>query len=328
MAARLALVTGVTGFLGGHVARVLIGEGWRVRGLTRRDPSRSPLLEGLPLEFVRGDLSAATDLSAAATGCDAILHVAGLVKARTLEEYREVNFRGTERLIRAASGAAPEAMFVLVSSQAAAGPALHGRPVVPGDPARPVSWYGISKLEGEAVVRQAWKGPWLVLRPGVIYGAGDRALLTYFRMAAAGWLPVPAAQSHIQIGSAAQISMAVARAGGRTDLDRRTAFLCDPEPITVGALAAQIANFPVRRPRLLRVPDAMVKTLGFAETLREKLTGSSRPFNADKARELLAGEWTCEAGLRRELEIPPPIPLDLGLRETWNWYSRQGWLNL
>jgi nucleoside-diphosphate-sugar epimerase len=219
-------------------------------------------------------------------------------------------------------------MFVLVSSQAAAGPSREGRPVAPGDPARPVSWYGISKLEGETALRAGWNGPWIVLRPGVIYGPGDRGLLTYFRMASSGWLPVPAAGSHIQIGAAEGVSLAVARAAGRRDLRGRTAFLCDPEPVTVGALAACIASLPAKRARLLPVPGVVVRALGIAETLREKLTGRSRAFNADKARELLAGEWTCEAGLRRELELPAPVPLQLGLRGTWDWYSRQGWLTL
>ena len=84
MTPRLALLTGATGFLGGHVARALIEEGWRVRALARSDPARAPLLSGLPVEVVRGDLSASSDLRAAASGCASIVHVAGLTKARTL----------------------------------------------------------------------------------------------------------------------------------------------------------------------------------------------------------------------------------------------------
>ena len=47
-----------------------------------------------------------------------------------------------------------------------------------------ISWYGHSKREGELAVAESWKGGWTVLRPGVIYGAGDRGLFVYFRMAA------------------------------------------------------------------------------------------------------------------------------------------------
>jgi nucleoside-diphosphate-sugar epimerase len=328
MSSRLALLTGATGFLGGHVARALVAQGWRVRALARSDPSRSPLLDGIAIEVVRGDLSGRADLAAAASGCDAIVHVAGVVKARTLEEYREVNRRGTERLLAAAATAAPDAMVVQISSQAAAGPAREGRPVTPSDTPRPASWYGISKLEGEEAVRRQWKGPWIVVRPGVIYGPADHGLLTYFRMAGSGWVPVPAASSHIQIGPVEQIALAIARAAGRPDLSGRTAFLCDPEPVTVGRLAGLIAGLPAKTARLIPLPDFLVRAAGLAETFRETVTKASRPFNADKARELLAGQWLCESGLRAELELPGPIPLEKGLRDTWEWYRRQGWLNL
>jgi len=328
MANRTALLTGATGFLGGHVARALVEEGWHVRALVRSDPSAARLLRGVPLEPFRGDLSDKTDLAEAARGCEAVVHVAGIVKARTLEEYREVNLRGTARLVEAARRSAPEAMLVSISSQAAAGPAIAGRPVAPADRARPVSWYGTSKYEGEQAVQARWSGPWVVLRPGVIYGPGDPGLLTYFRMAAAGWIPVPAAQSRIQVGSAERIALAIARAASRPDLSGSLAFLCDPEPVTVGGLAERIAALPLRKARLFPVPAPLVRAAGLAESVRERVTRKSRPFNADKARELLAGEWLCVAGLGQELSLPEPVMLDEGLRATWNWYGREGWLNL
>jgi nucleoside-diphosphate-sugar epimerase len=325
---RLALLTGATGFLGGHVAAALAAEGYRVRVLARSDPAKSPLLSGVSLDVVRGDLSSLEVLEQAARGCDVVVHVAGLTKARTLEEYREVNARGTERLVSAASRAAPGAIFLLVSSQAAAGPARDGRPVAASDPARPVSWYGISKLEGEEAVRRRWNGPWIVLRPGVIYGPGDQGLLTYFRAAASGILPVPGGGRRIQIGPADWTARAVARTAGRPDLSGRTEFLCPPEPVTIGALARHLAGLAPRRPILLPVPDVLVRAAGLAETLRETISKRSRPFNSDKARELLAGEWLCEPGLTKELELSSPQSLAEGLGTTWDWYRRQGWLNL
>jgi nucleoside-diphosphate-sugar epimerase len=328
MTERLAFVTGATGFLGGHVARALAQEGWRVRILARSDPSRAVLLSGLPTEVVRGDLSGAADLRRAAAGCDAIVHVAGLTKARTLDDYREVNARGTERLAAAASTASPRATFVLVSSQAAAGPARRGRPVVASDSPHPVSWYGQSKLEGEDAVRRAWKGAAIIVRPAVVYGPGDTGLFTYFRAAASGFLPVPAGRRRIQIGPADWVAMAIARAAGRPDLSGITGFLCQRDPVSIGELARAVARGAPRPPRLFPVPDALVRAAGWAESLREMVTKRSRPFNADKARELLAGEWLCEAGFERELSLPTPRPLETGLRETWDWYLRKGWLNL
>jgi hypothetical protein len=62
--------------------------------------------------------------------------------------------------------------------------------------------------------------------------------------------------------------------------------------------------------------------------LRETITRESRPFNADKARELLAGDWLCDPGpMRRDLALPQPSRLEDGLRNTWEWYRKEGWLS-
>jgi hypothetical protein len=67
--------------------------------------------------------------------------------------------------------------------------------------------------------------------------------------------------------------------------------------------------------------------LGAAETAIEGLTRRSRPFNADKAKEILAGDWLCDAGpMRMALQLPAPIPLEQGLKASWEWYRQAGWL--
>lgn len=330
MARRTALLTGATGFLGRHVARALAEEGWDVRALVRRPGSAEELgFAAGAVTLVRGDVGGESDLESAAAGCAAIVHLAGLLNARTLEDYRETNTRGTARLVEAASRSAERALFVCVSSQAAAGPSRDGRPVREGDEPKPVSWYGLTKLEAEEAVRRRWPGPWIVLRPGPVYGPGDRGLLVYFQLAESGWLPVPAASSKIQIAHARAVALAVARAASRPDLAGRTGFLCDPEPITLGGLAAAVAGLRQPSARLVRLPGPLVRLAGAAETLRQTLTRRTRPFNADKAREILAGDWLCDAGpMRRDLDLPPPVALAEGLRETREWYLREGWLRL
>lgn len=323
-----AFLTGGTGFVGAHAARALAAGGWTVRLLARRPAAlRSGLLEGVAVEPVAGDLSPGGLPAAALSGVDAIVHVAGLVKARSLEDYREVNARGTERLLEAAARGSPRAVFVLVSSQAAAGPSRGGVPVTERDPPRPVSWYGVSKREGEEAVERLWRGPWHVIRPGVVYGPGDRGLLQYFVMAARGIVPIPAPRARVQVIAAERAAIALARAASRRDLGGRTSFLCDPEPVALEALARMIGALPSRRPRFVTVPDAGVRALGALETGLELVTRRSRPFNADKARELLAGDWLCDgAPLSRALDLPPPVPLSEGLRAAWDWYRAAGWL--
>jgi nucleoside-diphosphate-sugar epimerase len=325
-----AFLTGGTGFVGGHVARALCENGWAVRALARKTEALSGGdWRDLPLEPVAGDLSdsSASVLREQLRGCEAIVHVAGLVKARSLEDYREVNVRGTERLLEAAAVSAPGALFLLISSQAAAGPAREGAPVKETDPPRPVSWYGRSKLEAESAVGSRWRGAWIVLRPAVVYGPGDRGLLRFFRAASRGWVPVPAAQSRIQIIEASRAARAVALCLNRPELARRTAFLCDPEPVRIRALTEVIAKLPEKPARLVAVPDWFVRIAGLATTLSEAVTGMSLSFNSDKAKEILAGDWLCEPELmQRHLSLPAPSPLEYGLKKTWEWYRARGWI--
>jgi len=325
---RTVLLTGATGFLGGHVARALAREGWRVRAIAR-DLGRAQRLAAEGGEFRPAELSRTADLESAAVGCEAIVHVAGLVKAQTLEDYREVNLRGTESLLRGASKAAPGALFLLVSSQAAAGPARDGRPVSENDPARPVSWYGLSKREGEEAVARMWPGPWIVLRPAVVYGPEDRGLLVLFRAAARGFLPAAGGRRLIQLIEAGDAAVAIARAASRRDLSGRTGFLADPAPIAIADFCRALARVPSRRPLVVPIPDLSVRIAGWLETIVETLTRRSLPFNADKAREILAGDWLCDAlPMRADLQLPAPTPLEDGLLSTWKWYVDSGWLIL
>ncbi len=325
---RTAFLTGGTGFVGGHVARTLAAEGWKVRLLARdRARASGPLLAGVPVEVVEGRLEDEARLETALAGVDAIVHLAGLTKARSLEDYRSVNVRGTSRLVAAGRRAAPDAHFLLVSSQAAAGPARNGKPVRDEDPARPVSWYGLSKREAEELVAKEWPGPWTVLRPVVVYGPGDTGLFTYFRMAASGWIPVPAASTRIQLVGVERAALAVVRSLGRSDLHGRTRFLSDPEPLTLRSLAEIVSGQSGRSGRLIRVPNGVVRALGAAETAVELVTRRSRPFNADKAREILAGDWLCDASpLASALALPEPVPLPAAIRAAWDWYRQAGWL--
>src|SRR5687768_5919335 len=98
-----ALVTGGTGFVGHHVARRLIADGFDVRVLARASSPRV-LLEGLPVEVAVGDLTDSASLRSAVAGCMAVFHVAADYRlwARHPEELYHSNVTGTEELLRAA----------------------------------------------------------------------------------------------------------------------------------------------------------------------------------------------------------------------------------
>src|SRR3984957_15294973 len=95
-----ALVTGASGFLGWHVARVLLERGYPVRALVRPG-SR---VEGLDVEMVPGDLRDPASLERAVKGCELVFHVAADYRlwAKNPDELYRANVEGTRNLLGAA----------------------------------------------------------------------------------------------------------------------------------------------------------------------------------------------------------------------------------
>jgi uncharacterized protein YbjT (DUF2867 family) len=79
---KLVAVTGATGFLGRRLVKALAQQGWTVRILARRDVA-DPAWAGLEPQLVIGDLANARALAALCDGAETVVHVAGLIKART-----------------------------------------------------------------------------------------------------------------------------------------------------------------------------------------------------------------------------------------------------
>ena len=270
----MILVTGGTGFIGGHLLEKLGGAGEPVRCLLRRDPRR-PLPPGV--ETVRGDLLAPQGLDAALRGVDTVIHLAGVTKALRPADYYAGNLRATENLAVALQGR--PIRLVHVSSMAAAGP---GKALVEDAEPRPVSHYGCSKLEAERVVR-ALLPEAVIVRPPVVYGPRDadvyqilksvakgitrRDLRTgevvqrHLREGPGGW-PVggraePAGRrAHLLLGASAALRL------GRADHNRRAhhgapAAARDPRPLCRGLGGGLVrrdlgAHFPSPRHRVAR----------------------------------------------------------------------------
>jgi dihydroflavonol-4-reductase len=119
-------VTGATGFIGGHVARLLAARGDDVR-VTFRDRGRLDRLEGVECEPVAADVLERDGMRRAARGCEVLVHAAGLVAARPRRKVWEVNADSPAIAVEAAAAEGVRRV-VLTSSVAAIGPARGGQP--------------------------------------------------------------------------------------------------------------------------------------------------------------------------------------------------------
>ena len=173
------LVTGANGFVGAMLCKKLIEKGERVRGLVRKTSDLS-LLEGVPVEKVVGSLEDSTSLKSAVKDIDLVYHVAAAVTDwGTLDYFQQVNVEGTRNILNASVQAGVK-RFIFVSSVVVHS-FIGAQDMNEDSPQLPTPFpYCQTKREAESLVmdcHRTGKMDVTVVRPGDIYGPGDRVSL-------------------------------------------------------------------------------------------------------------------------------------------------------
>jgi nucleoside-diphosphate-sugar epimerase len=319
-----ALVTGGTGFVGGHLVRALRDRGDQVTALVR-SPGKAESLKSLGVQLVAGDLNNPGALADAVKEQDVIYHVAGLVAARSEDEFLQVNRDGTRHLLEAAT-AAGFPRLVLVSSAAAGGPSRFGVPLTGSEPSHPVTAYGRSKLAGEAVV-QASSLPWVILRPPAVYGPGDREVLKVFKIARAGIAPVfGGGHQELSLVYGPDLGEALAAAGHAT-ISGKIYYPCHPEIMTSGDMVREIGRAMGKDVSIVPLPSFLARGMLSLTGMAARIAGKPTILTPDKANEFFQDAWTGDPSpLTRDTGWKASHDFAAGARETLAWYRNQRWL--
>lgn len=320
------LVTGATGFIGSHVVEVAPSFRLRMRALVRKATDAARLKEA-GFECVQGSLDDAAALTDAVSGVDAVLHLAAAKKGRTPGEYERANVAGTQAVVKAML-AARARRLVYLSSLAAVGPPVNGRPVTRDDPPRPLTTYGRTKLAGEIACQAVSDRLEIaILRAPGVYGPRDRDIYEFFRLAKFGVVPLPAAAvGQLQMIHARDLARALLLAA--TSPGARGVYHVAEKRAYGWEEMARMVGFALgRKVWVPRVPGfALIAAANVSETI-SGLLGKSTIFNREKADELMVPAWLCETEMaRRDFGFEAAIPLQEGLNETANWYRQHGWL--
>jgi len=325
------LLTGGSGFVGSYVAEQLAALGHTVRALVR-PRSDAKFLKTLPnVEFAPGAIDDRPSLDSAVRGVDAVVHVAGLVKARRPEEFFQVNLEGTKNLLSAAEAHAPGLKrFVYVSSLAAVGPSADGKPVADDAAPRPVSQYGRSKLAAEqAVLAARDRLPVTVIRPPFIYGPRDRETLAFFTSVKNGVLPVLGdGRNTLSVIYGEDCAAAIVCAALSDGPSGRSYFV-DVGSVYVWREALAEVEKAVGKRAFFRLglPMPVVQVAAAASQLYGKVTRTAQMLTLDKVNELKQRHWVCEgSGARRGLGWQPRTAWAEGVSKTAVWYRQSGWL--
>ena len=265
------LVTGASGMIGGAVAAQLAAAGHRVRCLLRPS-SGPPSIPHRRIEVLRADLDERAALAAALRGVHRVFHVAGYLHAgapfdarEDYAPYRAANVDLTERVLAACADAGVR-RFVFASTTGVYRPGAES-PIGEDSPLAPLSAYGRSKVEAEALVREygARGLSFTIVRPSATFGPRDRHFLpAALAMARMRRIPLVDGGRHLvdfgYVGDVARL-MVQAAAAAAADGATYNAASGNPQPLrTLFEVHAELTG--QRPPAIVPVPARLCRALG------------------------------------------------------------------
>ncbi len=277
------LVTGGTGFVGGHVLDELTREGISVRAV-HRGGRAVPAREGV--EWVEvGALEALSveDWMPLLEGIDAVAHLAARTQAvdgsemESDAEFMAVNALPAERLAQAVAATGRAMRMVFVSSAHAcretSDEVLDG-----ASSCAPESAYGRSKLKAERDVADALSagpGEFVILRPSAVYGPGHMGNLARLLKLVEKGVPLPIGRirNARSIVSVANVAFAVRRCLSEPSVAGKTYFVADAEPLSSAELSTALGVAMDKPAKIVPLPVPLLRAIGGAGDMMRKVTG-------------------------------------------------------
>ena len=323
------LVTGITGFTGGHLARHLAGAGDEVRALARH-PERAGGMTVHGLEVVAGDLTDAASLARATSGVDVVYNIAALYREAGLPSaaYRAVNADAVGTLIKAAAASGVKRVVhcstVGVHGDIEHPPANEDAPLKPGDV------YQETKLLGEQVGREAaarYGIELVIVRPTGIYGPGDRRLFKMFGQIARGrFVMLGSGRNYYHVTYVEDLCRGFRLAGIVPIAAGRTYIIGGGEVPTLADLVRVTAEIAGRAGPRVTLPIWPVWLAGAACEIACAPFGISPPLYRRRVDFFRKSRAFDISRARHELGYAPEVSLRDGIGRTLEWYREQGWI--
>ncbi len=331
----VCLVTGATGFIGGHLVERLVSSGHQVRCLVR-PTSDTTRLEALGVEFAVGDLAGTSSLERAVEGCQHVFHCGAMVTdwARP-KEVAAVNVEGTRRLLTAIEQAGTVRRLVHFSSTDVYG-YPGGRQVEETHVATGFSnWYAQTKLGAESEVRRSVAERGLdavILRPSTVYGPGSKEVVLEIARAIRGGKMVLVDDGRAIAGlcfvgnliDAAMLALEHRRS------DELAFNVTDGLDVTWRTFADGLASGLGCRPVRWSMPYPLAEGIGFAlehgyRVLRSATGVSTRPLLSRQAVQVMGRDQSfSNRRAREELSWAPRVDYAEGLQTTLEWLRAEG----
>ena len=287
------LVTGATGFVGTHLVNALLRRDHEVAVLVR-DPDRARSRYNRPVERRRGDVLDPATVARAVAGCDAVIHLVGIIHEKGRQTFDRMHREAVENVVGSMKVSGVRRLLHMSAM---------------GTSSDSPSEYGRSKAAGEAVVRES-SLDWTILRPSIIFGPGDGLVSLLAPIVAKNPLFVPVigkGETRFQPVSVYDVARVFSDALEKPEAIGRTFEVGGPEILTLNEIYREIATaIGKRRKPLLHLPLWWGKMIarvfesfarrgwiGAPPLTRDQLKSLSRDNTADVSEtvEMFDGEW-------------------------------------
>jgi uncharacterized protein YbjT (DUF2867 family) len=290
-------LTGAAGFVGSHLLKRLLAEGHTVRALVRNRQKANNLPASTQLTLVEGDVVKGTGLDEGMSGCDAVIHLVGIIVESGGATFERVHHLGTCKVVEAAQ----RNKIVCFVQMSALGARADG-----------VSEYQTTKWKAEEVVRQSGI-PWCILRPSLIFGSGAGFVTQMLDVMhkAPLFRPVPGSgKPKFRPISVDDVTACFAQALTNAAATGKTVELGGADELSLNEVLAEIAQCAgVRKPAIHVPMPLMFLGAAMAQTVL-----SHPPVTVGQLRMLKEGS-TCDIQPMVQLFGLKPIGFREGLKE-------------
>jgi dihydroflavonol-4-reductase len=315
-----ALVTGASGFLGWHVASLLVERGYQVRALVRK----GSCVSGVEVETVTGDLRDPASLHRAMEGCRLVFHVAADYRlwAKDPREIYRSNVDGTRNVLEAAKAAGVHRV-VYTSTVGCIGIPLAGL----GDETTPVSLadmtgdYKKSKFIAEQIALEYAEAglPVVIVNPTAPIGGHDvkptptgKIVLDFMK----GNIPA-FIDTGLNVVGARDCATGHLLACERGRVGQR--YILGGENLTLQQMLFKLAEIMGRKPPTTQIPYFVAYSAGMFSTAWAQLTGRPPHVPIDAVRMAKKKMWVSHEKARKELGFNPG-PVDIALSNAIEWF--------
>lgn len=325
----ISVVTGASGFVGSHLVDKLLSEGHHVKCILRKSSSLR-WLKDKPVEIINCGLLDKDSLRNVLKDADYLFHVAGVVKAKTNNEYLNGNVETTRVLLDVVSEVNTSIKrIVIVSSQTACGPSLDGKPCTEETKEHPITRYGKSKLAQERLAMSySDRLPISIIRAVAVYGPRDTEIYLVFKTYKQGLLGLIGFNKKlVNIVHVLDLVDGIYLAAITDRAKGQIYFIGSQEYYDWIQIGKAISNAMDKKALTVRVPHLIVYIVAFFAEFFSLFSSKAATFNIEKARDFVQQYWTCDVSKAvNELGFRQNISLEKGMKETVAWYREMKWL--